>query len=525
MNSIFKNWVPEWLIKLILFSGIMPSMVLFFLPSANINVTAGFYGCQPSDVQFLIVLFYAGFVGFYVLERRFFEFMPTKTYYIIFNLLQIVNCLLMYAIKDIEWVYGLRFFQGMIFASAVNLSISNIFSRLKSDRAKEGSYVIFFGMLLCSSPFNTFVTADFIDSFNFDEIYLYAAWSFFPGLIMIMLSMKSMRKIKAYPLWSLDYASFILYSLLIISFGYMMVYGQEMYWFYDNRILFAFLFMVTLILIFGIRQHYLKRIYIHLEIFRSKNFLLGCLVLFIMYIERFSLAISNQYFTQELNFDPIHLSTIQWFNIAGIVLGVTISFYSLIAKRSVKWMWSFGFLCLLTFHQIMFFSFESDGNEYYFYVPLVLHGVGVGLIMVPTILFVISSVKKHCGISAAAFCLAIRYLGYTSSIGLQNFFNLFAKSYHQEAFNSQTQVSNPIFRDYVNYEIGSLVHKGMQFKEKAGAFKLLAQQVRKQSFVRYAMDYYEWMSLISIVLIMIILFFPSLKNMYKKMKNNIISPA
>lgn len=80
-----------------------------------------------------------------------------------------------------------------------------------------------------------------------------------------------------------------------------------------------------------------------------------------------------------------------------------------------------GFCCLLTFHQIMFFSFESDGNDYYFFLPLVIHGLGVGLIMVPTILFVISSVPPHLGGAAAAVCLAIRYLGFTTSIGTQNF--------------------------------------------------------------------------------------------------------
>ncbi|WP_400262779.1 hypothetical protein ACFX5U_06095 [Sphingobacterium sp. SG20118] len=231
MKGIFREWVPEWLIKLILFSCLMPSMVLFFLPGANIQVTAGYYGSQPSDIQFLIILFYAGFVGFYILERRFFLFFPVKQYYVIFNLLQVLNCYLMYSITDITWVYGLRFIQGMLFASAVNLSISMIFSRLNSERAKEVSYSIFFGMLLCSSPFNSFVTAEFIDSFNFDELYLYAALAFVPGLLLVLISMKSTRHVKPYPLFSLDWPSCVFFSGLIIAFGYMMVYGQEVYWF------------------------------------------------------------------------------------------------------------------------------------------------------------------------------------------------------------------------------------------------------------------------------------------------------
>ena len=525
MKEIFKEWVPEWLIKLILFSGLMPSMVLFFLPGANVQVTAGFYGCQPSDVQLLIVLFYAGFVGFYILERRFFAFFSVKHYYILFNVLQIVNCILMYSIKQIEWVYGLRFLQGMLFASAVNLSISMIFSRLKTERAKEGSYAVFFGMLLCSSPFNTFVTAEFIDSFNFDDLYFYAAISFVPGLIMILISMRTVRHKKPYPLFALDWASFILYSIVIISYGYIMVYGQEVYWISDSHLRYVLFLGLFVIILFVIRQHFLKRVYIHLSIFKSKNFLLGLLVLYIMYIERFSLAIANQYFSQVLHLDPIHLSYIQWFNIIGIIIGVVISMYWILAKRSVKYMWTFGYCSLLLFHQIMFFSFENDGNDYYFYIPLVIHGLGVGLIMVPTILFVIASVETHYGVSAAAVCLAIRYLGYTSSIGLQNFFKLFENSKHQEAFAEHLYKNNPILNQYLGQTASEIAGNGLIFKEKIASLKLITQHIRNESFVRFAMDYYEIMSIISICLLLTILFSPSLKSMYQKLRSNIVSPA
>lgn len=525
MRAIFKEWVPEWLIKVILFSGLMPSMVLFFLPSANINVTAGFYGCQPSDVQFLIVLFYAGFVGFYILERRFFEFFPVKQYYIIFNILQIVNCMLMFTVHQIEWVYVFRFIQGMLFASAVNLSISMIFSRLKSERAKEGSYAIFFGMLLCSSPFNTFVTAEFIDSFNFDELYFYAAISFVPGLLMIILTMRNIRQKRAYPLFSLDWASFFLYSILIICIGYILVYGQEMYWFLDNKIIFSTALGLTVLAILFIRQYGLKRVYIHFQVFESRNFILGLIVLYVMYIERFSLSIANQYFVQVIKLDPIHLSYIQWFNILGIVLGVSISLYWLLAKHSIKWTWSIGYCSLLLFHQIMFYSFENDGNDYYFYFPLVLHGLGVGLIMVPTILFAISSVKPQYAISAAAICLAIRYLGYTSNIGIQNFFKLFETSTHHDAFRDFLGKNNAIFKDYLHKQTAEVIDKGLNYKEYTASLKLVSQHVKNESFIRYAMDYYELMSLISVTLLLIILLSPSLKSMYNKLKNNIISPA
>lgn len=525
MKSIFKDWVPEWFIKLVLFSSLMPSMVLFFLPSANLNVTAGYYGCQPSDAQFLVILFYGGFVGFYILERRFFSFFPVKQYYILFNLLQILNCILMYVIRDITWIYPLRFLQGMLFASAVNLSISMIFSRLKSDSAREGSYSVFFGLLLCSSPFNNFVTADFIDSFNFDELYLYAAISFVPGLLLVLLTMRSISHTKPYPLFSLDWGSCLLYSGLIISFGYMMDFGQEVYWFHDLYMRLALLAFVLFLALFVLRQYSLKRVYIDLSIFTNRSLLLGMVILYLMYIERFSLGISTQYFQQVLHLDPIHISYIQLFNVGGIVCGVMFSMYWLLAQRSVKWIWTLGFISLLTFHQVMYFSFEGEGNDYYFWIPLVIHGLGVGLIMVPTILFVVTSVKPTLGVSAAAVCLAIRYLGYTTSIALQNFFKLFENSIHKMVFSGHLEDGNSILQNNLTAGAANLAKNGLLYNEQKGAVKLIMQRLENQSFIRYAMDYYEIMSIISLCVLLLIFCSPSLKTVYKKIRKNMVSPA
>lgn len=206
-------------------------------------------------------------------------------------------------------------------------------------------------------------------------------------------------------------------------------------------------------------------------------------------------------------------------------MGVLFSMYWIIAHKSVKWIWTLGYCFLLGFHQVMFFSFESEGNDYYFWLPLWLHGVGVGLIMVPTILFTIASVKSHLAVSAAAICLAVRYLGYTSSIGLLNFFKLFESNQHQMIFQDYLQRSNVILKHYFENEASKLLKNGLQFHEHIGAVKLVAERVKNQSFVRFAMDYYELMSIISIGILILIFLSPSLKSMYKKLRQNMVAPA
>ncbi|HYK57004.1 MAG TPA: beta-carotene 15,15'-monooxygenase, partial [Flavisolibacter sp.] len=233
---VFKNWVPEWLIKITLFSLTLPNIVLFFLPLANINAAAGYYGSEPADMQFAVALFYAGYVGFYCLERRFFTYLAAKEYFIVFTFLQLLTSLICYRTQDIYILFPIRFIQGMLFSSTVNLSLSLMFTRLHSERAREVSFSVFFGLLLCAIPFNNLVTADLIDSYNFNIVYKGALFSYLPCLTLLLLIMNKVRLNVRFPLYKLDWQSFSLYSIILCLVGYIMIYGQEYYWLEDSRI-------------------------------------------------------------------------------------------------------------------------------------------------------------------------------------------------------------------------------------------------------------------------------------------------
>lgn len=525
-KDLFKKWIPEWLVKIILFTILMPTMILFFLPIANLNASAGHYGCEPKDMQFAVTLFYAGFVGFYSLERRFFSFLATKEYFIIFNVMQIITCLIMYYSTELYVIFPLRFLQGMLFASSVNLSLSTIFSRIDSEKAREISFSVFFGMLICATPFNNIVTADLIDQFDYNFLYKIAVFSFIPGLIMILISMNYVRLQVKFPLYDLDWESFVLYSGIGISFGYLMVYGQQYYWFEDSDIRLVFLGLVLFLFFFAYRQFYIKRPYINLEIFKFRNFKIGCLVLFIMYICRFASGVTNNYFGQILKFDPRHISYINIFNLCGLILGVIISCALLLQKKNIRFIWGTGFLFLLIFHVAMYFLFNVSANESYYFLPLLCQGLGVGMIMVPTIIYIISSVDIKLGPSAAATALAVRYLGFTVSIGLVNYFSLFRKSQHYNRFQDNITYANTVYQDEISRYMNKLSSRGMlpNLTEKASQ-KLVISDVNQQASLRYAMDYYEMMSWIILAMIILVICTPYINKTLVYLKSKTLVPA
>jgi hypothetical protein len=523
---IFKHWVPGWAIKIILFSLILPTLVLFFLPFANINAAAGFYGSEPADIQFAVALFYSGYVAFYSLERRFFTFLAAKEYFVVFTILEIITTLICYHTNELYILFPVRFFQGMLFSSTVNLSLSLMFTRLKTERAREISFSVFFGMLICILPFNNLVTADLIDAFNFNIVYKAALFSYLPCLFSIMLCMNNVRLNVRFPLYKLDWQSFMYWGLLLVLLGYVCIYGQEYYWLEDPRIRIGVVAMIPATLLYLARQKSMKRPYVHLGIFRFQNFKVAIFLIFILYICRFAINITNNFFATVLKLDPMHVSYVNTMNLIGLIVGVIVSCAMILQKKNIRFIWFPGFLLLLAFHVSMFFIFNSEANENNFYIPLLMQGLGVGMIMVPTIVYAVSSVPVVMGPSASSICLAIGYVGFCVSAAVINFCELYSKSRHYNAFQDHLTKVDPIALKGLAVRSGKLLQHGMPHKQAIkAAHKLLTEAVNKQGQIRFAMDYYEWMALLLVAVIMLIALFPSLNRTVVYLRSRRLSPA
>ncbi|MEN0054861.1 MAG: transporter [Mucilaginibacter sp.] len=506
---LFKSWVPAWLVRVTMFVVLLPSFVLFFLPLSNVTVTAGYYGIEPADVQFSVVIFYVGYTSFFSLEKRFFRYLATKEYFFIFTLIQLLTSFICYETHSLLILLIFRFIQGMMFTSTANLALALIFNRLHSQRARAIAYSVFFGMLVCIIPFNNFITADMLDATGFNTVFRGAIISYLPGLFLLAISMNNVRLNIKFPLYLLDWESFLFYGSFLSLFGYVMVYGQERYWFEDRQICIAVALMVFFLVLFWIRQFFMKRPYFVPDVFRYRNFILGGGVLFILYLCRFTLNFSSAYFTAILGFDPRHLSYINLFNIGGIAFGVITSCVYLLQNRPIRLIWIYGFLSLLVFHVWMFFLFSKQGNADNYFVPIFLHGLGVGLLIVPCIIFMISSVPVSLGDTAAGICLFVRCSGFISSIALINYYDLLKRSTHFNAFMDRLSGNNPLFKQTLLRQSKALVGHGLsKHQAPAAATRLLVKQIGLQAQVRSAMDYYVLITGLIVMTLIIIALFP-----------------
>lgn len=515
MNSIspvFRSWVPVWLIRITIFIVIVPGLLLFGLSTASAPGAAGYYGIEPADVQYSMIAFYAAVAGFFALERRFFAFTATREYFLVCTILQVITSYICYHTHTLSVLFAFRFLQGMANCMSTSICITLIFGSLQNERAREIGYSIFYGLLLCITPFSTLITAPIVDAWDFNVLYKFIIYAYLPGTLLLLIIMNNIRLSKKVPLYQIDIYSFFLYSCLLCSLGYLLVYGEQYYWFQDSRIVWNAVACVALLALISFRQLHLKRPYLHLAVFKSRNFNIGVLLIFTLYIVRGALGLTTQYFASILGMDPVHIGYLMVANMGGIAVSVLISSRLIIMKRPMRLIWIYGFFLLLVFHVWMWFLFSTQADTPTFIIPLIIQGMGAGMLMAPIIIFMISSVPPALAGSASAMGVFFRFTGFCSSIALINSFQLQHKTIHINRFQDRLSGVDGLAADRISAYAKAITAKGVAPDQSVKiARALLSRAIDSQASLRTMMDYYLFISIVLVIVLLLIALFPFLK--------------
>lgn len=507
----FKAWAPEWLIRLTLLFVVLPGLILFVLSICNVNAAAGYYGVSPNDIQYTCIIFYAGMASFVVMELRFFKYLAGKEYFIIGVMLLMASCYLCYVIRSFSLLLLIRYLQGLVTCGTLSITLTLMFSRLHSERAREIGYSVIYGVLLSVIPFSSAATALIVDTFSFNVLYKVALYSYLPGAFLICISMNNIRFHRKMPLYQLDWASFLIYTSGFCLVGYVAVYGQQYDWFDDRRIIMAVYAIVGLIVLFLIRQRNLKRPYIYLQVFKNRNFILAAVLLYILYIARGAFGVTTSFMGTVLGLDPIHIGYLMLYNIAGIVTAVVISSRLILSKKPMRLILIYGFSIMLVFHVTMCFIFTTQVDAVDLIIPVILQGLGAGMLMTPIILFLVSSAPTKYGNTGSAVGILIRFSGFCSSIALTNYFQLYRQTDHISRYQDDLTVMNPFAEQKLMLVKQSMIGKGVAPDQAVKiANSLFNKGISTQAQLRFALDYYQLISCLLFGILLLVILFPSI---------------
>ncbi|GAA3776045.1 MDR family MFS transporter [Flavobacterium ginsengiterrae] len=337
------------------------------------------------------------------------------------------------------------------------------------------------------------------------------------GIIATVLALTFVRspkygeKLKAN---QVDWWGIVLLSTFIGSLQFVLEHGQQDDWFNDSLIVTLSVVTVLGLVLFIWRELTYKHPIVNLSVLKDGNLRIGTIMCFILGFGLYGSTLIIPIYTQ---------SILGWTATdAGLLLipgsittAIMMPFVGNMIQKGVPqgYMVGVGFLVFFFFTFMMYSRMTPDTGVEHMYWPLILRGIGLGLLFVPITTLSLSTLKgKQIG-EGAAFTGMMRQLGGSFGIAIiTTFITRFSQSHRVDLINNL---------DPAKFEVQQRI-QGMQhaFMSKGysadvalkKAYQAIDLSVMKQSTVMAYMDIFMYLGIMFLCCIPIILFIKKGKN-------------
>jgi MFS transporter, DHA2 family, multidrug resistance protein len=449
-NSIVKKWVPKKLVAPLFVLALFPHLMLLTIFSMNSTFTASFLDLEVDDLQFMFSLAYATIVCGLFIHVRFFQYFNIRSYLLFMTMFNIVILFLITLTTNTQILLILRLLQGplMLFEGCILLPI--IMSNIESKNAKIISFSCLYAYMMTGDKFATSIVKFAIENYNHNMIvYTIIIFHVF-ALILYAIILNHNRMFEKKPLYQLNLGGIFLMLISLVSGSYCLIYGKKLYWFESTQIVLSFASCLIFSALFIIHQKTSKRPLFHFDILKSPRVIAGIILFFFFYLLRSSLSNIYQVMAQIWKWPWEYVLQIQYFNVAGTIFGVFISYILLVKKVEFKYIFIVSFSLLGASMLWFSYLFVPDIRVDAIVPVLALEGIGQGMLFTPLVFFMLGSVHQSISGSVSQSGTAVRF--WTNTIGFSIMQNavLHLTTKHQFLMVKNLDKTNPIYQEIWN---------------------------------------------------------------------------
>ena len=330
------------------------------------------------------------------------------------------------------------------------------------------------------------------------------------GIIATLLTLSFVKspkygtKLKAN---QVDWWGIVFLASFIGSLQFVLEHGQQDEWFDDNIIVLLSVVSVFGLLFFIWREMTYEHPIVNLKVLKDTNLRVGVIMSFIMGFGLYGSTFIIPIYTQSIlgwSATDAGLLLIP----SSITVGIMMPFIGKMIQRGIPqtYMVASGFLLFFFFTFWMHNILTPNTGEEHIFWPLILRGIGLGLLFVPITTLSLSTLKGKGIGEGAAFTGMSRQLG--GSFGIAIITTFIAR------LNQQHRVDLISYLDKTSFEVQQTVQglqqgfmsKGFTANEALGkAYKTLEYKVMIQSTVLTYMDIFWYLGLLFLFCIPFIL--------------------
>lgn len=329
--------------------------------------------------------------------------------------------------------------------------------------------------------------------------------------ITFVKSPKYGEKLKAN---QVDWWGIVFLASFIGSLQFVLEHGQQDDWFNDNLIVLLSCVSVFGLLAFIWRESTYKYPIVNLSVLKDSNLRIGTIMTFILGFGLYGSTLIIPIYTQ---------SVLGWTATdAGLLLipgsittAIMMPFIGKMIQKGVPqgYMVAAGFFVFFIFTFWMRNIITPDTGAEHMFWPLILRGVGLGLLFVPITTLSLSTLSGKSIGEGAAFTGMMRQLGGSFGIALITTFITRFSQEHRVNLIAHLDITKVELQTRIQQLQAGFVSKGFTANEAlAKAYQVIDFSVSKQSTVMSYMDIFMYLGIMFLVCIPIIFFIKKGKN-------------
>jgi DHA2 family multidrug resistance protein len=295
-----------------------------------------------------------------------------------------------------------------------------------------------------------------------------------------------------------DWWGIALLAGFVGSLQYVLEHGQQDDWFNDRIINILTLVSSVSFVLFIWRELNYKHPIVNLKVLKNTNLRVGVIMSFVLGFGLYSSTFIIPIYTQSiLGWSALNAGLI--LIPSSITTGIMMPMIGKMIQRGVPqaYMVAVGFLAFFIFSFWMHNVLTPDTGTEHIFWPLILRGIGLGLLFVPITTLSLSTLKGREIGEGAAFTGMMRQLG--GSFGIAIITTLIARlnQVHRVNLISHLDSTSYAVQQRVIQLQQGLMSKGYSFNESLNkAYKILEFNVMKQSSVLTYIDIFNYLGLL-----------------------------
>ncbi|MDE6085184.1 MAG: hypothetical protein K2G40_02120 [Muribaculaceae bacterium] len=232
-------------------------------------------------------------------------------------------------------------------------------------------------------------------------------------ILMVTLLLKPVRGPMFIPLLGIDWIGAALWAIFMLCFTFVCVYGNFYDWWDAIEIRVATLLGLSCMVLNLWRATFLHHPYISFQAMCNRNVIRATLV----YLVFFTLLATEHVFEHSyaaniLGFDETNLIDLNWYVLAGIVVGCGFTYITFALHRwSYKTMTAIAFTLATVYLSYFYFLIDYDVEKEMLFIPLFVRGMASVII---SIVFLTSIVQS--GLPFTIFPQALTINGFTGAV-------------------------------------------------------------------------------------------------------------